>query len=108
MFESREQGEADNPSAGWTIVVRDRETGATRQIGPPGGLSNGSSREPTISGDGRLVVFTSSATNLVDAGDANGSAEDVYALTSTRVVYHGSVSRPPDDSSRPGRVSSRR
>ena len=47
VFESRQQGEADDPSAGWTIVVRDRETGATRQIGPPGGQSNGSSREPT-------------------------------------------------------------
>ena len=33
---------------------------------------------PAISGDGRRVVFESSATNLVPGADANGTASDVY------------------------------
>jgi Tol biopolymer transport system component len=52
------------------IVVHDRREGATRI------LSEG--HDPVISLDGRFVVFTSSAMNLVSGKDANGTAEDVY------------------------------
>lgn len=41
-----------------------------------GGVGNGIAFEPVISGDGRYVAFTSSATNLVNA-DAN-SATDIF------------------------------
>jgi Tol biopolymer transport system component len=40
---------------------------------------NGDCRDPRIAADGRTVVFTSSSTNLVDAPDANGGAEDVFS-----------------------------
>lgn len=41
-----------------------------------GALGNGSSRSPTVSADGRTVLFTSAASNLVP-GDGN-SLEDVF------------------------------
>lgn len=37
-----------------------------------GGLGNGYAKDPTLSGDGRTVMFASSATNLI-ASDANGN-----------------------------------
>ena len=54
--------------------------------------ANGHSFQPDISADGRFVVFTSQATNLV-ANDTNG-AEDVFirdlvAGTTRRVSLHG-------------------
>lgn len=39
--------------------------------------ADGDSREPTVSGDGRLVAFASSASNL-DAADGNGEFQDVF------------------------------
>ncbi|HEY8201163.1 MAG TPA: hypothetical protein VII47_07400, partial [Actinomycetota bacterium] len=52
--------------------------GSTTRISstPGGGFADQSSKEPSISADGRYVAFTSSATNLV-AGDTNGH-EDVF------------------------------
>lgn len=62
---------------GWrTIALRDRYAG-TMEILSGGG--DGPSRDPAISSDGRLVVFASSATNLVDGPDLNGRGEDVYS-----------------------------
>jgi Tol biopolymer transport system component len=61
------------------LVVRDRSNGTWRTIQPPNAEANGSSRDGAISADGRTVVFTSAATNLVDDRDANGSVEDVYS-----------------------------
>ena len=54
-----------------------------------GGVTgNNNSQKPSISGDGRYVVFVSTATNLV-AGDTNGVMDvflrDVIAKTTTRV-----------------------
>ena len=53
-----------------------------------GGESNGQSRYPAISGDGRYVVFNSDASNLV-AGDTNGMADlfvrDRVLGTTTRI-----------------------
>jgi Tol biopolymer transport system component len=62
------------------IFLRDRSTGTTRRlsVGPRGQDSNGKSETPVISGDGRLVAFTSSATNLVAETDRNGAGIDVY------------------------------
>ena len=59
------------------IFVHDRLSGATERIGqPPGRQSNGSSANPSISGDGRWIVFESDATNLV-LNDTN-EARDVF------------------------------
>jgi Tol biopolymer transport system component len=60
------------------LVLRDRWTGTSRTIAPPDAAANGGCRSGVISADGRTVVFTSSATNLVNEPDANGAAEDVY------------------------------
>jgi Tol biopolymer transport system component len=58
------------------VYVRDRLTGKTRvvSVSPDGAPANGSSGEPSISGDGRLVAFVSLADNLVP-GDTNGEAD---------------------------------
>lgn len=55
------------------VFVRDRLTGTTERVsvGPGGAEANGMSVAPAISGDGQVVAFVSSATNLV-AGDTNG------------------------------------
>lgn len=45
-----------------------------------GRVPNGSTRNPSISEDGRIVVFQSEATNLVAGPDENGAREDVYAF----------------------------
>ena len=55
-----ENGEVD-------IFVYDRDTGRTEcvSVAHDGGEANDSSRDAAISGDGRFVVFTSNASNLV-------------------------------------------
>jgi Tol biopolymer transport system component len=64
------------------IVLRDRDTGATRAL--TGGAQRGNvfawSRAPDISDDGRRVAFSSAATSLVPGADMNGAFEDVYVL----------------------------
>jgi len=74
------------------IFVRDRQAGTTTRIslGPGGVEPNGASLQPKISGDGRWVVFTSDASNLV-ANDTNG-VRDVFLFdrqtsTLTRVSH---------------------
>ncbi|MFO1010131.1 MAG: calcium-binding protein [Planctomycetota bacterium] len=65
---------------GATDVFRyERATGATTRasVGAGGLEANGASTVPSISANGRVVVFGSTATNLV-AGDVNG-VEDVFA-----------------------------
>jgi Tol biopolymer transport system component len=72
------------------IFVKDLTTGAIDRVSvdSAGTPADGRSDEPTISEDGRLVAFTSSATNLV-AGDTN-QVSDVFVHnrgtgTTTRV-----------------------
>ena len=62
------------------VVVRDRWR-RTVQIPRRGGETpNGKSGSPAVSADGRIVAFSSSATNLVDGPDMNGPAADVYTF----------------------------
>jgi Tol biopolymer transport system component len=72
------------------VFVHDRQTGETTRVSVAndGSQANGDSFAPAISGDGRYVAFSSSASNLV-AGDQNG-ANDIFvrdrvANTTTRV-----------------------
>jgi Tol biopolymer transport system component len=62
------------------IALRDRWRATTTILQNAKAPLDRSSREPAISGDGRVVVFSSCATNLTDDTDANGAAEDVYAF----------------------------
>lgn len=62
------------------IFVHDRVNGVTEcvSVGPTGALGDGASIGfPTISADGRLVTFLSSASNLVP-DDANGGVLDAF------------------------------
>ncbi|MBA3845235.1 MAG: PD40 domain-containing protein [Planctomycetes bacterium] len=58
------------------VFVHDRVLDTTRRVsvGAAGVQANGDSDMPSISGDGRYVLFQSAATNLV-AGDANASVD---------------------------------
>jgi hypothetical protein len=58
------------------ILVRDRLTGTTELVSAAtgGGPADGKSQLPSLSADGRFVVFYSLATNLV-AGDTNAHAD---------------------------------
>jgi Tol biopolymer transport system component len=60
------------------IFVRDRQTGTTTLVSKSsaGVAGDGNSYNPSISADGRYVVFGSDATNLV-AGDTN-TAPDIF------------------------------
>jgi Tol biopolymer transport system component len=74
------------------VFLRDRQTDATVLLsGGVDGPSNGQSRVPQISADGRFVAYESEASNLV-AGDAN-AASDVFvydvAAGATRLVSTG-------------------
>jgi Tol biopolymer transport system component len=58
------------------IFVRDRQTGTTSRVSKnsAGSEGNANSYDPSISADGRYVLFSSLATNLV-SGDLNGKAD---------------------------------
>lgn len=58
------------------IFLTDRNTGLTKciSLAASGKTGNGSSRNPTISADGRYVVFASDAADLTD-GDTNGRTD---------------------------------
>ena len=60
-------------NASWDIFVHDRLTATTTRVSvdSSGAEGNNSSKEPSISADGRVVAFWSVATNLV-TGDTNG------------------------------------
>jgi Tol biopolymer transport system component len=71
------------------IFMRDRRTAAMTlvSVDPTGRAGNGDSFNPSVSADGRHVVFQSRASNLV-AGDTNGEL-DVFV----RDVQEGSTKR---------------
>jgi Tol biopolymer transport system component len=64
---------------GLHIIVRERQDGVLRTpVSVSGGAPNGATSEPAVSGNGGAVAFTSAATNLVSAEDANGQQTDIY------------------------------
>jgi Tol biopolymer transport system component len=81
VFESRSVV-TDDGAGPTQIVLCDRVAATSKVVstGADGAPGNGSSREPDVSDDGRTVVFSSNATNLVAGRDENGREEDVYAF----------------------------
>ena len=75
------------------IFVRDRQTNTTTRVSvaPGGANANGGSDSASISGDGRLVAFTSAATNLV-AGDTNNERDAFVFDRQTGSTTRASVS----------------
>lgn len=75
------------------VFVRDLQAGTNFivSVSQTGGAGNGASHSPTISSDGRFVLFVSDATNLVPAAYTTGgnffvrdcAAGATYALTKT-------------------------
>lgn len=63
---------AGDTNGGSDVVLFDRLSGATKRVSVAGGgrEANGSSLRPALSGNGRLVIFESDASNLVP-GDSN-------------------------------------
>jgi Tol biopolymer transport system component len=69
------------------LVLRDRLTGVTRVLLNGGRLPNGGCGTASISSGGDMIAFGSSATNLVDGNDANGSGDDVYVLDAASMMF---------------------
>jgi Tol biopolymer transport system component len=104
----------DLPPTGATrrrVIVRDRASGIMRTLVSAGGTEpDGGAGEPAVSGDGRVVVFTSDATNLVSEPDANGRQTDIYAWQLdngqiTRISVGSDGAQPLVGSSHSPRVS---
>jgi len=70
------------------IFVHDSLAATTTRVslGPAGAEANSASFEPVISGNGWLVAFSSSATNLLVAGGDTNTAQDVFLYDRTTGV----------------------
>lgn len=75
------------------VLVKNRATGALELISAAlsGGPANGHSGVPALNGDGRIVAFTSLATNLL-SGDTNGQQDVFVRDRQTGVIERLSVS----------------
>jgi Tol biopolymer transport system component len=78
-FESFASNLTPNNTTGKQVFVHDRQTGQTEivSVSVTGGQGNSYSYDPSISADGRYIVFESSATNLV-ANDTNRDYQDIF------------------------------
>ncbi len=91
-------------AGGAQVYRHDRMTGATALVSvtKTGGASAIGSRDPSVSADGRYVVFSSFASDLAD-GDTNGFVMDVYVrdmlTSSTRLVSVSSAGAVGDKAS---------
>jgi Tol biopolymer transport system component len=82
------------------VFVRDRQTNTTTRVsvGYDGSQANGGSDQPSLSGDGRMVAFISSATNIVNGGTNNVRNAFVYdRQTGTAVVVSVNTDGTPAD-----------
>jgi Tol biopolymer transport system component len=88
------------------IYIRDRSDGTTRLVSrtSSGEAANGPSQTPSVSADGRFVVFQSLASNLVE-GDSNGHVDVFVANVETGEIRLVSLTASGDpangDSSNP-------
>ena len=86
------------------VFVHDRQTKTTEMVSVAlGGSPDGDSTQPRLSGDGRLVVFESTAANLVAQDD--NAASDVFIrdrdLATTALLSAGAAGAGNGDSARP-------
>jgi len=88
------------------IFLYDKQTGSTQRVSvsSQGDQANGASTSPAISADGRYIVFTSSASNLVSA-DTN-AFDDIFVYdrqlqTTQRVSVDGAGAQANDRSQSP-------
>ncbi|MDQ5922491.1 MAG: hypothetical protein QG644_199, partial [Patescibacteria group bacterium] len=95
---------AGDTNASYDAFIRDLQDGTTERvsIATAGTEGNAGSNGINISSDGRYVLFTSGATNLV-AGDTNGFSDlfirDRQSNTTERVSLTSSGGQPNSDSS---------
>jgi Tol biopolymer transport system component len=88
------------------VFVRDRTLHTTTRVSvdSSGAEANGASTDPAVSVDGRYIVFTSAATNLV-AGDTNGKTDiflrDTVSGTTVRVSTDTNGIEANGDNARP-------
>jgi archaellum component FlaF (FlaF/FlaG flagellin family) len=93
-------------NSSFDIFVRDLLTNTTTRVsvGSAGNQALGSSRNASISADGRFVAFQSDATNLVP-GDTNSSVDvfvrDLLTNTTTRVSVDSAGNQGINDSGLP-------
>jgi len=93
----------DDTNGAADVFLHDLRTGTTVRVdlATDGGQAAGGSYGPMISADGRHVVFTSDATNLVP-GDTNGVADvfvrDLLAGTTVRISVAADGGQPNDAS----------
>lgn len=98
-----------SPNGRRQVFWRDRQTGETRLVsaGPSGAAGDNTSDSPAISADGRVVVFESTATDLVGS-DTNG-VSDIFRWSADRAgvtrVSEGPGGREADGASRSPTVS---
>ena len=83
------------------IFLKDMQTGTLVRVNvaDDGAQADGSTRLYDLSRDGRYVVFSSHATNLVAATDTNGANPDVFvrdtqAATTTLISLDGTGTQP--------------
>ncbi len=93
-FTSYDSNVVDGDTNGmYDIFVRDWRAGSTRlvSVATNGTQGNQSSDAPSISGDGRYIAFSSSASNLV-SDDTNGGSDvfvrDMWMNTTMRVSFY--------------------
>jgi Tol biopolymer transport system component len=85
------------------VFVRDRQSSTTTRVsvGAGGAQGNNFSDDPTVSGDGRYIVFASFATNLV-SGDTNAKSDvfvrDQVTGRTTRVSTDQNLAQANDTS----------
>ena len=83
-----------DPSPWGQVFLRNRANGTTQKVSvSTAGIqsNNGGSDDPTVSGDGLVVAFSSGATNLV-AGDTNGKDDVFIRNVATNTTTRASVS----------------
>ncbi|MGG5809358.1 Calx-beta domain-containing protein [Falsiroseomonas sp. CW058] len=88
VFSSRATNLVGSDVSPWNdIFMKDLATGAVTRLSTTatGGEANGNSYAPSLSADGRLLLFRSDASNLV-AGDTNNTADVFVKNLATGVV----------------------
>ena len=99
-------------TGGYTLYVRDLQTGVTTTVGRASGTSGAIANEPSIassiSPDGRYIAFESAATNLVPGMSAN-TVSQVYlrdAQTDTTTLISKTAPSEAAPAGEPGNASS--